>query len=907
MRLFLSLFLLGLLGACSSPAEEIEDSGSTPTDTGDSLSPLEKALETGDPQGLSSAVDLLADLRAEIALVTGEKEALLRGIFATDPISYTPTGFSQHINSARPESVFTLLQGSAAGHSLAAIGREDDARFAAFGVHLMKELQEGRNGEFQPVLERLVAWLLQDDPASELPSTLNVAIAQMGGDKKVTKDWVKGAIEAPSFEVCEEDLEACFLAADLVLVGAAGEDVDAEILGQAVEAALAQGLPVLFLHTQYWDSSDSGERVLKALGMTFGGYGGNYWSDDAAIWDSVEEMLEDGGLLGALDTLYAHFQEDDFDFDWSECTSYVGQVSCSNVPGLRQEFYLGAEGLKGMFAAFDAEGLDLFDQPDRRLSKLALLLADLFRRDIVYPMSKSDADQVGFFEAYYADHVVHYRRDFNPAQPDLGSFSGPLSVADVELMDVSMAVDVSKEGGFTAVGLSTLPGEPFTVRLLDDADLVVGLFLNTQRTGSTREFDEDQYTRPKFLSSPTMWLKQGEEASFVSPFGGTLQLLVSSSGADQTVHLELEGVGQHPVLDSTGEPEAFLAELDGSPFPFCEIQTPYVQIHSKTSMMLDAIDAYGGDIELFFQDLNTYMVLDTYDLAGFVGDGLGLGSEVLATCEQLGWDCTDGAIHGRPKVQHINVDVYAHCGGGCAGNPYDQSWALKPLGWGESHEIGHNLQRGRLMIYEWQSSEVSNQIFPLHKFWSWYQDTGDSQGANRVKNQELFELFQDAALGNDPFGEAYDAIWEDTSYAANNSLRMGMWMQMRYFAWWQVRWDTGWDLFTLMYLHERLFSHAVGDSATWDAQRDGLGFDVFSGASNIGGNDFMLISFSFLTETDQRPFFDLWGVSYSGGASDQVEAYGFPAVPKQMWVTQDLNGNPAEEPLPIDGVTDWPF
>jgi len=48
------------------------------------------------------------------------------------------------------------------------------------------------------------------------------------------------------------------------------------------------------------------------------------------------------------------------------------------------------------------------------------------------------------------------------------------------------------------------------------------------------------------------------------------------------------------------------------------------------------------------------------------------------------------SVHGRPKVQHINVDKYAHCGGGCAGNPYDQTWDLGPLKWGETHEIGQH-------------------------------------------------------------------------------------------------------------------------------------------------------------------------------------------------------------------------
>jgi hypothetical protein len=915
---WISISLSFFLFACGAAKSDTEDTGQTPVDTGDTelpedtgdlLSPLDKALKTGNPVGLADASDLLTELRGEIATILSGKHDLIQGIFQEDAIAYTPGAFSQHLNSARPENVFTLIQGSSAGYSLAAVGHQDTARFAGFGFHLLQSIEDGHHADIQPALERLVAWLLLGDPSAELPSTPKVVVTDMGGYQKATKDWFNGAIEGVQLQVCDSTsaLADCYSEADLLVVGAEGASIDSELLGQAVEAALAEGTPVLFLHTRQWNTSTSGERVIKALGMSYGGYGGNYWSDDAANWGSVDDMLAGGGLLGALDTLYAHFQQDDFDFDWSQCTTYVGQTSCGDVPGLRQEFYLGAEGLKGMLRSLDAEGVDLFDQAGRRLSKLALLLADVFRRDIAYPMSKSDADQLGFFEAYYADHVVHYRRAFNPGQADLGSFSDPLDPSTVGVVNVSLAVDVPKDGGSTAAGVYALPGEPFTVRLLDNSGLVVGLYLNTQRTGSTREFDEEKYTRPKFLSSPPMWLTEGQETQFVSPFGGTIQLVVSSSEADQTLHLEIDGVGQHPVLRPDGDPQDFLNALEGSPFPFSEIDTPFVQIHSKTDMMQDAIAAYSGDITLFFQELNQYMVYDTYNLAGFLGEGLGLPQSVQDSCDSLGWDCTDPSAHGRPKVQHINVDYYAHCGGGCSGNPYDQSWTLNPLGWGETHEIGHNLQRGRLMIYSGKSSEVSNQIFPLHKNWSWFQDTGESLSPTRVKNQELFEHFQNAALSSDPFAEAYSAIWENSGYAANNGLRMGLFMQMRYYARSMGQWDNGWDLFTLMYLHERLFSKAVGDSAAWSAQRDGLGFSIYSGAADIDGNDFMLISFSFLSQADQRPFFDLWGVSYSQKAADQVAAYGVPAAPKQMWVTEDGNGDPREEPMPIDGVGVWPF
>jgi hypothetical protein len=870
------------------------------------LSGLEEALRTGDPSTLVAEGEILSEARGELARIVDGYEALLRGIYGNTPVTYTPGGQSHHIVSTRPEDTFVLVQGSEAGHSLAAIGSRGEARYAGFGFNLLRNFEGGGNADYRGSFDRLLTWMLTSSPGDVVPPEASVAVLSIGG---AAADWL--AAENPDWDIEEcEDLDAltdCFAGRDLLFLGAGGDDDGADSLGRATRSAIEAGVAVLFVNTQDWQGSVRGSAVLAELGMGYGPYGGNYWSEDRADWDSVEDMLDEGGVLGSLDALLGHFAAADFDFDWSECTTSVGHTTCGDVPGLRSEFLSGAESLKAMLALLDQTGLDLFTLSGRRLSKLCVLLADWYRKDIVYPLNKTDEDILPFLRAYYADHVVHYRRQFSPSQADLGTFSGVVSAEEVELHDPAVPIDVSRYGGFTAVGWYAVPGEPFTVRLLSGGDLNPRIHINTQRTGSTREFNDDRYDRPKFLASPKMPLEEGEEVHLVSPYGGTLQITVTSAAGDGVVQIELTRVGRHAVLHPGGDLAEYLETLQGSPFPFTEITNPYVQIHSKSDMMLSAIDEYGGDLAAFFDDIDRYMVQDTYDLAGFVGEGLAALPEVLDTCDDLGWDCLDATIHGRPAVQHINVDTYAHCGGGCSGNPYDQSWPLGPLGWGETHEIGHNLQRGRLKIYGGRSGEVSNQIFPLHKHWAWKRDTGESKTPDRVDYEGVFTTLQDAHGGGDPFGDAYEAIWADAGYAANNGARMGLWMQMRHYAASLERWETGWDLFTLMYLHERLFSDVVGDEEQWAARRDGLGFDVYAGAGDIDGNDFMLISYSFLTETDQRPFFDLWGVSYTDSASAQVDSYGFDAVPREMWVSADVNGDAHPDPVPIDGTTEWPL
>ncbi|MGV8268339.1 hypothetical protein ACV334_37815, partial [Pseudomonas aeruginosa] len=63
-----------------------------------------------------------------------------------------------------------------------------------------------------------------------------------------------------------------------------------------------------------------------------------------------------------------------------------------------------------------------------------------------------------------------------------------------------------------------------------------------------------------------------------------------------------------------------------------------------------------------------------------------------------GCDCDSETLHKLPGTQHINVNKYAQCGGGCSGNPYDKTCGLNPRGWGELHELGPNRRVNRLKV-----------------------------------------------------------------------------------------------------------------------------------------------------------------------------------------------------------------
>ena len=869
---------------------------------GECLSGLEMAVKTGDPTYLSSEQEIIAAAQEELATIITRDEEMLRALYGTETVSYTPTEWSQHIVNVDLTNNFILVQGTDYGYSLAVAGSQGESRYAAFGGNVVARLHNGDETGFAMPFERVLNWILSGDPEQTIDS-LSVGVAFLGWDEPDVEAWLSNRDSDWNITVCDnpDEVSDC-LNSDLLVLGSNGTVSDLESMSVHLHRRITEGAKILFLHTETWATSDVGTAILAALHTTYGEYGGNYWSNDNASWGTVDEMLAAGGSARELNTMLGHFEASDYWFDWGECTDWVGQTFCHDIAGFRSEFLNGAQTLRNQLSVNDGQNVDVFASEGDRIWKLLVLLGDWYRQNIQYPYSRSDADIMPFMKSYFADHATVYSRAFNPPQADLGSFSANITSQDVDLLSVDVQVDTSARGGFTAIGYSAVPGQTFTIRRTDSSDLPAQVFINTQRTGSTREFDEGQYNRPKYLQSHPVRIVSGDTVRLTSPYGGTLQLSVAASDSDQQIALSLENVSLHPVLGEGGDIETYVNELETTQLPFTEIRNPYVQIHSKVDMMLTSIDDYGGDLDLFFDELHEYMIFDTYNLAGFAGADLSLNDAVMAVCDDFGWDCTSEEIHRLPALQHINIDTYAHCGGGCSGNPYDQAWALHPLGWGETHEIGHNLQRSRLGIYGGRSSEVSNQIFPLHKHWSYYAETGIAMSGDRVDYMGTFDLLQQAQQTADPTASVYDALWSAEGIYDNNAERMAFFMQIVHHSDGLEFLQTGWDIFTLMYLHERLFS-SVSD---WAAQKDALGFSTYSTMPEIDGNDFMLLSLSFISRIDQRPFFNMWGITYSDQASNQVAEYGFPLAERVFFASDNANGQPYPEPIPVDGVSPWP-
>ncbi|MGI9303547.1 MAG: ImpA family metalloprotease, partial [Gammaproteobacteria bacterium] len=381
--------------------------------------------------------------------------------------------------------------------------------------------------------------------------------------------------------------------------------------------------------------------------------------------------------------------------------------------------------------------------------------------------------------------------------------------------------------------------------------------------------------------------------------------------------IEFDGILRHPLLSdfSATAIQQYLTELESGVFDWTDVKTPFAEVHSLTRHMLRSFARQDGDesngytvadVQEFLSELNTYTIISHLSFAGFVGVGLTpVNTNVLAFCTARNLNCTDPVIHRKPKVQHINADNRALCGFACAGNPFDKGGAIAPLSGKENHEMGHNLQRNRLKIYGPRSTEVSTIIFPVHVGEQWGRDQGLVAGPNgeRAGHQTAFLLLQQAVLDGAVPGDQHP-VWGAQGVEA---AQRAFYIQLTYI-------HGSWDIYTKMYLVERIYTDAIGSDAKWAAAAADLGFSIYTRAEAMGlgnGNDFMYITASLIDGRDFADHFEIWGIEISDKAKAQVQANGVTgSVPTLIYFVENdqafttFPNIPGNE-RPLDGVTAW--
>lgn len=247
------------------------------------------------------------------------------------------------------------------------------------------------------------------------------------------------------------------------------------------------------------------------------------------------------------------------------------------------------------------------------------------------------------------------------------------------------------------------------------------------------------------------------------------------------------------MLNKPEDPAAiakFIDEVATTESEWVVVATEFLMIHSRLTHWKNGINSarYAGDVKNFIDDLWTYLIQNTYRIAGYQNSTtLTPLTTTQAYCDKFGLDCRS-SLHATPeRIQHAIADTVSMCGGLCSGNPYDSSASIFPTGWGDAHEIGHNLQLELLKIYGGQSNEVSNNIYP----YAIYQKFNDTQtdinkmegrGVDRESRTDatphIFNFIKTSLSEADPTAFMKEKIWSKPGIYDDNSYRYSFYINL---------------------------------------------------------------------------------------------------------------------------------
>ena len=587
------------------------------------------------------------------------------------------------------------------------------------------------------------------------------------------------------------------------------------------------------------------------------------------------------------------FESGDVDFNLANCAT-----RCDSI--FTYQYQRALERIRAWVRSFDGAKIDIFSQPDYSLYKLykfMVLLGDVYRHSIQYPMDVSTTNSARFLEAYYADHSVYNYRNFNLIPNDLGNFS---RTNFGHVIPVDESISLMSKKGFRSAGVYALPGQTVHISRSDDSNVRVGIFINTQRPASTHEFGKNEYIRPKYLQSRLVELRAGESIKLTSPYGGPMQVKFDQS--DKPVELRFKNVGLHPHWRDGKDGNRFLQDLAADQYDWAELATEHFEVHSRAGRMRTtmASEPLWDTPEKMGEAIMTYIHNYPHLLAGYKGPYIDEVSEIVDFAERQGWD-----VHTINTVKHMNADqsVVSY---GAAGNPYDANWHFRPLHHGDLHELGHGLEDYWLR-FDNHELHASTNPYSYYSKSRAYSELGIDPSCQSVSVNDLFDRLQTSARQPDPFSYMRGANLSDWESG------MAIMLQMMIAAQQYGALENGWHLLARVHILIREFNSALASNELWQQKRSQLGFSQFSRSSvvwqKLPRNDFLLIAMSYSAGLDYRELYQMWGLVTSEAAKNQVGLFNYPVVDRQVYVYAPgsfcfgLN----LPSVPVDGAQNWPL
>lgn len=861
---------------------------------------VEKALETGDATQVNDK-ELLVEARKELATLR-LGDSLLKSLYNSEAISYDPTNRSQLINIiGDTHKIFPILQGNK-NKTLAAAGTKSNSRFAAFGSAPMEDFEDGKNLSFEPQFKRLLAWLIADKPLNMnvLDRNITLALSFTNSNTSDIKNWLRTNYSNWTVRNCDDvtTLTTCYSGVDLIVTGWQTDEANTQVVRQTLESVVNSGTPVLYLHTWYEAYNSVAHSIAELFNFELP-YGGNFWSDDSATWSNVQAMhsavFTDLGY-GPIDTVLAHFQQDDYSIDWTLCDDKGEGSSCTYATA----FGTAGDTLRTMTTELDVRKSTLFPSDEYRLQKLLILLGDKYRQEVTYPMDKVSTNDTKFFRSLYADYTLYNYRKLNPVQKDMGNFSR----SDFShITPHSKMVNLTSKKNFRSTGVYAIPGQTMKVTRTDNSAVTTKVFINSLRFGATHEFETNGYKRPKFLQTPKFEIKSGGSIEITSPYGGPVHIAFDTN--DLNVSFSFTNIGEHAYWQSSADDASFTQKLDADDFDWAEVVTSAFEVHSTLDKIRESVaDIKWGTAQALASATQRYMSNFPHVLAGFKGPGIDEIPEIhnFASTNSL-------TIENLDLVKHMNADQ-ALCGYGCSGNPYDAYWAFSPISHGDVHELGHGLEKSRFMFEGFELHAVTNPYSYYTK--SKYNEiTGGDPDCQNLPFKEVFEKLQESVGEANSTAYLKTNLWDNSNWSQQVLVTIQAMMHTQKMG----NLNNGWHLLSRLHILEREINRVKTD---WDNKKSSIGFSTYTlnEFNAIRNNDWLLISFSFASGLDFRDYLSMMGIEYSQKASDQVASFSYPIVPKKIFVStpngycksNDTYGAFLDKSsLNVDGITVFPY
>ncbi|QPG59731.2 ImpA family metalloprotease [Shewanella eurypsychrophilus] len=867
---------------------------------------LEEAIRTGNAMLVDDPnifIDtLLEEFEAERFKYDGIKRQLFNlnedGTAKEDGSSLTSIDWDAHHDAARISSSFgingdTLL--STKGSAFAVMADNDTGRSLVMGAHPFRVWYSDYglvSEEMHQFMRNTITWLTGKDEG-----TLgNVVIAEMANegwfrDDPATRKWLDDnygeQLSYNAENACDDSaLEACLAQKpDLLIISQKPRNsgYEEEVV-RVVKQAAANGTPVLYLHYD-GGQTELGKGLFDLFDVRYladnrGGTG----TENVRGFDGSATLGQLPSQIEKYNQLLTHFKTGEYSFDISDC-----EKDCGNIAEYQSEFYSPANSISAILRKLEHSKTDLFTLPGMRVEKVLTLIGDHYRTEASFPMGISITPTADYLKAYYADFTHYITRDYNPVPKDLGNFS---RTDFSHITPINKTVSMLSKMNFAALGVYAIPGQTIRVTRTDNGPTKTSIFVNTLRSGATKEWGTNSYTRPKWTRSQNMSIESGETLTFTSAIGGPIQSTFNTF--DEDVTFEFENIGEHPYWNGQEDTERFYQQIAAAEFDWVEVATPNFEVHSRFSKYLGTLNY--GTIEEITADTTTYARNYLLLLAGYQGVGIERVSEIHDFADTNGWD-----IDIYEHSMHMNADQ-ATCGAGCSGNPYDAGWDFSVVGHGDLHEISHS-HEGRMLGFTGWGSHSRTNAYSFYSRSRFIVDKGRVASLHGQPWEAEFNNIQAAHLSGDPI-----AYFENLGTIVKHELVQA---QMVISAQANGVVEDGWNFYARLHIANSNFKRAIANEELWLSLRDRLGFTEYSwaDAKAASNNDRNAIYMAISSGRDFRDFLTMYGIRVSEKASQQIASLNFEPIPQTYYAVNGsdwMYGLDLVIPLPIDGESVWP-